>query len=73
MEATGEEAAKAIRDALVPDNVAVPEGMSVKVSLKGRTVTVEVSSQDEWDTLISTVDEILEYVQLAGSVMSRSS
>ncbi len=64
-----EKAAGAVRDSLLPDNVAVPEGMSVKVGVKGKMVVVEVSSTGSWEKLISTVDELVEHIQLAGSVI----
>lgn len=64
-----EKTAGAVRDSLLPDNVAIPEEMSVKVDVKGKMVVVEVSSTGRWETLISTVDELLEHIQLAGSVI----
>ena len=69
VDSADKDTAKAIRASLLPDNVSMPRGLSVKMSLEGSQLLVDVSSKGEWDTLISTIDEIVEHIQLACSVI----
>tara|TARA_B100000315_G_C14034417_1_gene344668 strand:+ start:243 stop:491 length:249 start_codon:yes stop_codon:yes gene_type:complete len=69
VDSTDKDTAKAIHESLLPDNVSIPKGLSVKMCLEGSQLLVDVSSKGEWDTLISTIDEIVEHIQLACSVI----
>lgn len=53
---------KAIYESLIPDNVDIPEGMDVKMKLSGNSLRIELSGDRRIriDTLISTLDEVLE-------------
>ncbi len=53
---------KAIHESLVPDNVNIPEGMEIGMELSDGELRIEVSGDErvKIDTLISTLDEVLE-------------
>lgn len=52
--------AKAIYEALAPDNVDFPEGLSLTMRQKGNILELKFSSISKIDTLISTVDDVFE-------------
>ena len=51
--------AEALYSSLKPDNVDFPPGLSMKMSLKDRSLEVSLTSSIT-DTLISTVDDVFE-------------
>lgn len=58
--------ARAAMKALIPDNVNMPEGLSISMSLKGGTVQIIVTgSKTPMNTVVNTVDEILEHISVA--------
>lgn len=62
---------KTIADSLAPDNVEIPEGMSIGMRVEGGKLVVVVSHDiEKIDTLLSTIDEILEHVQLVERSLS---
>lgn len=63
--------AQAALKALIPDNVNFPKGLSMKMSVKGSTLAIQISSKNvAIPTLIATLDEVLEHISVAKKVIS---
>ncbi|MFN3622376.1 MAG: hypothetical protein ACK4TI_05745 [Nitrososphaerales archaeon] len=56
---------KALYKALYPDNTNLPKGLYIKMGLIGCEMTIEVKSESKFETLISTIEEMLEDVNSA--------
>ena len=56
---------KALYDALYPDNINLPEGLHIRMERVGSTLLLEVESEFRLETLISTVEEMLEDIHSA--------
>jgi tRNA threonylcarbamoyladenosine modification (KEOPS) complex Pcc1 subunit len=54
----------AIFKALNPDNVNIPKGISFNFDLVGNRIILTVSSEGDYETLISTVREVLDNIGL---------
>ncbi len=61
--------AKSIHDALVPDNVNFPSGLDIKMVLKDNYVHFKIGCNN-YNTLINTMDELLNDINLAKNVLS---
>ena len=64
-----EQKAKVIEKALEPDNVNFPEGLSLKIEEKENQLVFRFENEGDLRKLISTVDEILEHVNLSMEVI----
>ena len=64
-----EQKAKVIEKALEPDNVNFPEGLSLKIEEKENHLVFRFENEGDLRKLISTVDEILEHVNLSMEVI----
>jgi hypothetical protein len=63
---------KVTLNALIPDNVKFPKGLTLKMSTKGSALFVELSSKSTpVETLLNTLDEILEHVSVCQKVMPK--
>ena len=64
--------ARALLEALEPDNTNFPDGLGLEASVgdDGRLV-LDFSSNGEIGRMIGTIDEILEHIQVALKVMER--
>jgi uncharacterized protein YpiB (UPF0302 family) len=63
---------EAILKALAPDNINFPKDLSMEMSAKDNTtIFIKFSSSTEIETLINTVDEVLQDVSLAKKVIIR--
>lgn len=60
---------KAIVEALRPDNIGAPQGLSVEMEDKGELLVIKISCHSGIATLINTVDEILEHISIAKAVL----
>jgi uncharacterized protein YpiB (UPF0302 family) len=61
---------EAIMKALIPDNVNFPKGLSMDMSSKDNTaICIKFSSCTQIETLINTVDEVLQDISLAKKVI----
>ncbi len=60
---------KAIMKALIPDNVNFPKGLSMDMSSKRNTLLIEFSCTTGPETLVNTIDEVLDHVLLAKKVI----
>tara|TARA_B100001741_G_scaffold7793_1_gene6314 strand:+ start:122 stop:364 length:243 start_codon:yes stop_codon:yes gene_type:complete len=61
--------AKVIEKALEPDNVNFPQGLSLEIKEKDNQLLFSFSSEGDLKKLISTVDEVLEHVNLSMEVI----
>lgn len=63
--------ANTIMKALIPDNVAFPKGLSMKMFRRRSKLEIGLTSRNvPIATVISTVDELLEHISVAKKVMS---
>ena len=63
------EKAKAVQKALEPDNVNFPENLTLEIENIDNKLVFNFESQENMKSLISTVDEVLEHVQIALKVI----
>lgn len=61
--------ADVIREALNPDNVNFPSGLTMEMATQDGTAVIEVSCPDNISRVIGTVDEVLAHVQVALDVV----
>ena len=65
--------AKATINALIPDNVNFPKGLSMKMFSRGSTLTIVLKGKRiPVATILSTLDEILEHISIAKKVMTHA-
>jgi tRNA threonylcarbamoyladenosine modification (KEOPS) complex Pcc1 subunit len=64
-----EKKANAIKNALEPDNVDFPEGLSFDIENLDNTLVFNFHSTGNMKKLTATIDEVLAHVQLALKVM----
>jgi len=60
----------AIMKALTPDNINFPKALSMKSFSKGNTLFFEFFCNTEIETLINTVDEVLNHISVAKKVIN---
>ena len=63
------EKAKVIEKVLEPDNVDFPQGLSLEIKEKENRLIFYFSNEGDLRKLISTVDEVLEHVNLSMEVI----
>lgn len=61
------EKVESVVKALIPDNVNFPRGLSMEMNAQGSVLVLSFKSSRKMESLISTIDEVLEHV----STMSR--
>lgn len=57
--------AEAVAQAVSPDNVKVPSGLSVKTTKKGSKVFTNVKCETKLQTFIATIDDLLCCIAIA--------
>lgn len=63
--------AKAAVNALIPDNVNFPKGLSMKMFSKRSTVIIELTGKNvPASTVLNTLDEVLEHISVSKKVMT---
>ena len=63
--------ANAAMNALIPDNINFPKGLSLKMFSRGSKLSIELTSKNiPTATVLSTLDEILEHISIAKKVMA---
>ncbi len=66
---TGSEA-KAVLNALIPDNVNFPAGLFMRMFSRGRSLVIEITGKNvSMATILSTLDEALEHISVSVKVM----
>ena len=63
------EKARAVQKALDPDNVNFPENLTLQIENIDNRLVFNFESQENMKSLISTIDEVLEHVQVALKVI----
>ena len=63
------EKAETVKNALEPDNVNFPEGLSLYVENIDNKLVFNFESRDNMKQLIGTIDEVLEHVQVSLKVI----
>ncbi len=63
------ENAQSVKEALDPDNVNFPQGLSLNVENIDNKVVFNFESEDNMKKLIGTIDEVLAHVQVALKVI----
>lgn len=56
--------------ALIPDNVNFPKGLSMKIFSQHNILVLEFLSKTGINTLINTIDEVLEHISIARKVIN---
>ena len=69
LENISDKKAKAVRNALEPDNVNFPENLTLELENFDNKLVFNFQSQGDMKKLIATVDEVLEHVQIAMKVI----
>jgi hypothetical protein len=60
-----EREAQAVAQAVSPDNIEVPTGLSVETTTKGSEVCTTIQCEKRLQTLIATIDDLLACVSVA--------
>jgi tRNA threonylcarbamoyladenosine modification (KEOPS) complex Pcc1 subunit len=63
------EKADTIRNALEPDNVNFPKNLTLEIENIDNKLVFNFQGRDNMKTLIATIDEVLEHVQLSLNVI----
>lgn len=58
--------------ALIPDNINFPKALSMNIFPKGNILVLEVLSKAGINTLLNTVDEVLEHISVAKKVIDNA-
>jgi hypothetical protein len=66
---SGKSELRAIMKALMPDNVNFPKGLSMKIFSRDNTLVLELLSKIGINTLLNTIDEVLEHISIARKVI----
>lgn len=61
-----------VMKALIPDNINFPKGLSMEIFPKGNILVLEVLSKAGINTLLNTVDEVLEHISVAKKVIDNA-
>ena len=59
------ETARAVADAVSPDNFQAPEGMEIAVNVEGSTIEIRVTCPKGVGSLISTLDDLMSCLAAA--------
>lgn len=64
--------ARAVADAVSPDNLKTPKGLHVKTERKGKKVVTQIESAGKFPTFIATIDDLLFSVSTAEKVLQKT-
>ena len=62
--------AEAVANAVSPDNIRVPEGLSVKTTRQGKKVFTSIECEPKLQTFVATIDDLLSAVSVAERTLS---
>jgi transcription factor Pcc1 len=63
--------AKAAVNALIPDNINFPKGLSIKIFSKGTMLAIQLIGKNvSTSTILNTLDEVLEHISVSKKVMA---
>ncbi|MGA7542261.1 MAG: KEOPS complex subunit Pcc1 [Nitrososphaeraceae archaeon] len=69
---SGKSELRAITSALIPDNVNFPKGLSMKMTSRDNILVLEFLSKKGINTLLNTIDEVLEHISVARKVIDNA-
>jgi hypothetical protein len=58
--------------ALIPDNVNFPKGLSMRMFSKDNTLFLEFFCNVGIETLLNTIDEVLDHISMAKKVIANA-
>jgi hypothetical protein len=62
--------AQAVLKALVPDNINLPKGLSIRMFSRRSNLAIEVTGKNiPIATVVRTIDEVLEHISVSQKVM----
>jgi tRNA threonylcarbamoyladenosine modification (KEOPS) complex Pcc1 subunit len=62
--------AKAIANAVSPDNLKTPQGLSVETARRGNKVVNKIKCETKLQTFMATIDDLLSAVSVAERALS---
>lgn len=62
--------AEAVAQAVLPDNVKVPQGLFIKTQRLGKKVITQITCETRFSTFIATIDDFLSAVSVAEKTIS---
>ena len=62
----------AVLRSLIPDNINFPKGLSIEISPREKDLLLCIHCNIGFETLLSTLDELLEHVSIAQKVISHA-
>ncbi len=71
LNAVNSNVAKAVYCSLKPDNVLFPNGMKMRMTVKGLSLYLSFYSKGKIDTLISTLNEVLENIHVSTNTINK--
>jgi hypothetical protein len=60
----------AIMKALIPDNINFPKGLSMRMFYKDNILFLEFFCNVGFETLLNTIDEVLDHISIAKKVIA---
>lgn len=60
---------ESVMKALIPDNINFPRGLSMDMGAEGTVIILSFKSSGKFDSLIATVDEVLEHISVMKKVL----
>ena len=60
---------ESVMKALIPDNINFPRGLSMDMSAEGTVIILSFKSSGKFDSLIATIDEVLEHISVMKKVL----
>ncbi len=57
--------AKAVEEALKPDNSDLPNDMEISMTRRGRSITIQVKVLDNLPSLAGTIQEIIQHCEVS--------
>ncbi|GBC75223.1 hypothetical protein HRbin06_00539 [archaeon HR06] len=66
-----ERLSRALYLSLIPDNLEIPEGISIDMDYFGDTLSFNISSKANLDTTLSTLNDIITSIQNGVNVLSK--
>ena len=61
--------ARAVAEALRPDNLRVPKGIKLTTKVRGKEVNTKIEIEGRIETLLATLDDLLACTEAAESVI----
>lgn len=62
--------AEAVAQAVSPDNMKVPPGLSIRTTKQGKKVLTQIVCETKLETFIATIDDLLSAVSVAERAVS---